>query len=247
MRAVARSASACARARAASTCAASCAGAADGAWADGAWAGGPWSPTPTARATSTGSRFGIWTYCSTVGAKPIGGTPSRAPTPPRGARALVLRWPHARARHRLRRAPDRAGALGPVRHARAALAHPGADGDTTTGSPGSWPPRSPALAAEEDGLAAVVVGLPRRLDGTPNDLTARVEAFADRLRARVGVPVVLQDERLTSAEAESRLARRERDWRTRKARIDAAAAAIILQDYLDQARPPVVDTPEAEA
>jgi len=43
-----------------------------------------------------------------------------------------------------------------------------------------------------------------------------------------------EDERLTSREAESRLAVRERDWRKRKARLDAAAAAIILQDYLDR-------------
>ena len=45
--------------------------------------------------------------------------------------------------------------------------------------------------------------------------------------------VVLQDERLTSREAESRLAIREKDWRARKKRLDAAAAAIILQEYLD--------------
>jgi RNase H-fold protein (predicted Holliday junction resolvase) len=46
--------------------------------------------------------------------------------------------------------------------------------------------------------------------------------------------VTLQDERLTSVEAESRLALRERDWRARKARLDAASAAIILQDHLDE-------------
>lgn len=90
------------------------------------------------------------------------------------------------------------------------------------------------LAAEEDGLASLVVGLPRRLDGSPNDMTPRVQAFADALRTRIGVPVILQDERLTSREAESRLARREKDWRARKKQIDAAAAAIILQDYLDE-------------
>jgi putative transcription antitermination factor YqgF len=50
----------------------------------------------------------------------------------------------------------------------------------------------------------------------------------------VTVPVVSEDERLTSREAESRLALRERDWRKRKERLDAAAAAIILQDYLDR-------------
>jgi putative Holliday junction resolvase len=45
--------------------------------------------------------------------------------------------------------------------------------------------------------------------------------------------VALQDERLTSVEAESRLAVRDKDWRSRKKRLDAAAAAIILQDHLD--------------
>jgi putative Holliday junction resolvase len=90
------------------------------------------------------------------------------------------------------------------------------------------------LAAEEDGLASLVVGLPRRLDGSPNDMTPRVQAFAAAVGARIAVPVILQDERLTSREAESRLALREKDWRERKKQIDAAAAAIILQDYLDE-------------
>jgi putative Holliday junction resolvase len=90
------------------------------------------------------------------------------------------------------------------------------------------------LAAEEDGLASLVVGLPRHLDGSPSDMTPRVEAFAAALRTRTALPVVLQDERLTSREAESRLALREKDWRARKKRLDAAAAAIILQDYLDE-------------
>ena len=92
------------------------------------------------------------------------------------------------------------------------------------------------LTREDDGLEAVVIGWPRRLDGTPNDQTPRVEAFKRALEARVRVPIVLQDERLSSREAETRLSLRERDWRRRKAKIDAAAAAVILQDYLD-ARP----------
>ena len=90
------------------------------------------------------------------------------------------------------------------------------------------------LAAEEDGIASLVVGLPRRLDGSPNDMTPRVQAFAAALRTRISVPIILQDERLTSREAESRLALRVKDWRARKKQIDAAAAAIILQDYLDE-------------
>ena len=54
----------------------------------------------------------------------------------------------------------------------------------------------------------------------------------------MSVPVVLQDERLSSREAESLLARSEKDWRKRKTQLDAASAAVILQDYLDaQIRP----------
>lgn len=89
------------------------------------------------------------------------------------------------------------------------------------------------LAAQDDGLETVVVGWPRRLDGSPNDQTPIVEAFAKALGAAVAVPVVLQDERLTSLEADERLATGERDWKKRKLKLDAAAAAIVLQDYLD--------------
>jgi putative Holliday junction resolvase len=79
----------------------------------------------------------------------------------------------------------------------------------------------------------VVVGWPRRLDGSPTDQTPIVQTFAQALKAQIGLPVILQDERLSSSEAEARLARRERDWRKRKQQLDAAAAAVILQDYLD--------------
>ena len=90
------------------------------------------------------------------------------------------------------------------------------------------------LTAEADGLGAVVVGMPARLDGSVSEQTAEVAAFITLLRTRITIPVHQEDERLTSREAESRLARRERDWRKRKAQLDAAAAAIILQDYLDR-------------
>jgi len=89
------------------------------------------------------------------------------------------------------------------------------------------------LVGEEDGLGEIVIGLPRRLDGSPSDMTPRVEQFARQLRAKTSLPVTLQDERLSSHEAESRLALRDKDWRSRKAKLDAAAAAVILQDYLD--------------
>ena len=90
------------------------------------------------------------------------------------------------------------------------------------------------LASDEDGLDAVVVGLPRHLDGRPSEQTAAVQRFIDALRAQISIPLFTEDERLSSREAESRLAVRERDWKKRKAQLDAAAAAVILQDYLDR-------------
>ncbi len=90
------------------------------------------------------------------------------------------------------------------------------------------------LAADDDGLATIVVGWPRRLDGTPTPQTPIVEAFARAVGHATAIPVVLQDERLSSVEAESRLALKERDWRKRKSKLDAAAAAVVLQDYLDE-------------
>jgi len=91
------------------------------------------------------------------------------------------------------------------------------------------------IAGEDDGLARIVVGLPVRLDGTANEQTSHVADFVTALRRRTPIEIVTADERLTSREAESRLAVGERDWKKRKARLDAAAAAIILQDYLDHA------------
>ena len=92
------------------------------------------------------------------------------------------------------------------------------------------------LAAEDDGLETIVVGRPTRLDGSASDQTEYVQAFVTALRARTPIPIVMEDERLTSREAESRLAVTERDWRKRKAQLDAAAAAVFLQDYLDRTR-----------
>jgi putative Holliday junction resolvase len=89
------------------------------------------------------------------------------------------------------------------------------------------------LRDEPDGLGVIVIGLPRRLSGDANDQTARVQQFAAMLETAIDLPVHLQDERLTSHAADELLGRRERDWKKRKAQLDAVAASIILQDYLD--------------
>ena len=90
----------------------------------------------------------------------------------------------------------------------------------------------------DEPVGGVVVGLPRRLDGSPTEQTARAQTVIALLAQALSIPVFSQDERLSSHEAEQRLALREKDWRKRKEKLDAASAAIILQDYLDAMKVP---------
>jgi putative Holliday junction resolvase len=90
-----------------------------------------------------------------------------------------------------------------------------------------------ALDQDAERVGIIVIGLPRRLNGDPNEQTARVRALSSLLATQTSLPIVLQDERLTSHEADALLAEREPDWRKRKARVDQMAATLILQDYLD--------------
>src|SRR5437660_12170853 len=70
--------------------------------------------------------------------------------------------------------------------------------------------RIAALAREDDGLAAIVVGLPARLDGRASDASARVPAFVAALAHRTALAVAVEDERLTRREAERPVRCRER-------------------------------------
>ena len=91
-----------------------------------------------------------------------------------------------------------------------------------------------AALAREHGVGEVVVGLPLRLDGSRGSQAEKIVAFVDRLRRVLRLPVVMRDERLTSVAAEERLAEAGVKRRDRKARIDQVAAALILQEHLDQ-------------
>lgn len=104
---------------------------------------------------------------------------------------------------------------------------------------GKRPPVARLLEiASRHRVRLVVVGLPLDPSGRETAWTAEVRSFGERLARRGGMSVVFQDERYSSAEAESRIrsAGLPRKKREDKARIDAAAAAIILQDWLDDAR-----------
>lgn len=82
----------------------------------------------------------------------------------------------------------------------------------------------------------VVIGLPLALDGTETDWTRAVRAFGDTIARRSQLPVDFIDERLTSVAAERtvRALGLPRGERERKERIDAAAAVLILQAYLNR-------------
>jgi putative holliday junction resolvase len=94
-----------------------------------------------------------------------------------------------------------------------------------------------ALVRQHD-AGAVVVGLPLRLDGTVGPQAQKVLGFVERLRRALHVPVTTWDERLSSVAAGERLAAAGVRPRERKRRLDEAAAALILQDYLDARRAP---------
>ena len=79
----------------------------------------------------------------------------------------------------------------------------------------------------------LLVGRPLNEDGTPHDMTARCERFANQLRGRFKLPVDEVDERFSSIEADASLRERGLSWQERKARVDAEAALIILQSWFD--------------
>lgn len=90
-----------------------------------------------------------------------------------------------------------------------------------------------ALAVEEHGPDAVVVGLPVNMDGTHGPQARLIAEFAQRLSERCGLPLHLHDERLTSFAADQQMARSGLTHKEKKARRDALAAAAILSDFLD--------------
>ncbi|MBL6734538.1 MAG: Holliday junction resolvase RuvX [Shewanellaceae bacterium] len=80
----------------------------------------------------------------------------------------------------------------------------------------------------------LVVGLPLNMDGSEQPLTARARKFAQRLHGRFGLPFVLQDERLTTADAKATLFAQGGYKALKKEQIDALSAVFILENYLAQ-------------
>ena len=92
--------------------------------------------------------------------------------------------------------------------------------------------------ADEHGVEALVMGLPLASSGEETPWTAEVRSVAEELGRRLDVPVHYVDERFTSARAEKALDELQltRSQRREKGRVDAAAAVLILQAWLDGPR-----------
>ena len=88
----------------------------------------------------------------------------------------------------------------------------------------------------ELGVELVVVGVPLNADGTEGEQARRARRFGRRLAAACGIPVVFWDEWLSTQEAQEALIAAGRRRKDRRARLDAAAAAVILQRFLDSRR-----------
>lgn len=89
-----------------------------------------------------------------------------------------------------------------------------------------------ATVCREQQIEKIVAGLPKTLRNEEGPQARRVRRYADELQAALGLPIDFWDERFSSVDAEERLAASSRKPR-RKGDIDSAAAAIILQEYLD--------------
>ena len=92
------------------------------------------------------------------------------------------------------------------------------------------------LAAEND-VAEIVVGMPVSLSGRRGPQAGRVARFVDALRRETGIPVLSADERYSTVQAERSLRESGVKPSRDRGRVDAAAAAVILQSYLDSKRP----------
>lgn len=90
--------------------------------------------------------------------------------------------------------------------------------------------------AKENEVSLIVLGLPLSMDGSVSEQTLKTLSFKEAIERRTGLPVVLQDERLTSIAADEVLSESGIPERERKQYIDRVAAALILKEYMDNVK-----------
>jgi putative Holliday junction resolvase len=97
-----------------------------------------------------------------------------------------------------------------------------------------------ALLAARHGAVQIVVGLPYNMDGTTGEQAEKVKSFAKKLARATGLPIVYEDERLTTISAIRTLTIQGVKTGKNRELVDKQAAAIILQRYLDSNSPPPI-------
>ncbi len=90
----------------------------------------------------------------------------------------------------------------------------------------------------ENEVGQIVVGLPRNMDGTEGPRAALCREFARQLQEETGLPVTMWDERRTTVEAHNILSQHNYHGKKRKNTVDAVAASLILEGYLNSKRVP---------
>ena len=83
-------------------------------------------------------------------------------------------------------------------------------------------------------IGKIVLGLPKNMNNSIGDRALTTLEFKDKLESKFNVPVVMQDERLSTVEATNYMIEADMSRKKRKVKIDALAANIILQTYLDR-------------
>jgi putative Holliday junction resolvase len=96
--------------------------------------------------------------------------------------------------------------------------------------------RAIADLVNENDVTVVVIGEPISLDGVRRERATHAANFADALRAMLPVPVALHDERFSTTQAERSLRDAGVSGKRRRSVVDAAAAQVILQSWLDGQR-----------
>lgn len=92
--------------------------------------------------------------------------------------------------------------------------------------------------AKENEVGRVIVGLPRNMDGSEGPRAALCREFAEKLKLATGLEIIMWDERRTTVEAHNILSQHNYHGQKRKNTVDAVAASLILEGYLNSLRRP---------
>ncbi|MGN0788029.1 MAG: Holliday junction resolvase RuvX [Candidatus Onthoplasma sp.] len=89
---------------------------------------------------------------------------------------------------------------------------------------------------QDNNVDEIVCGIPFNMQGEEQEIAKKTREFMQKLTKNLQIDVEFVDERLSSVVADEMLKNTEKDWKKRKEKLDAVAASVILQDYLDERR-----------